>query len=99
VIFTYPNETQYIYPVPSAGGGADFEVERRTITAAEASAKQLTLSSVPANITDVILLVQGAGNMALGIDFSVSGSVLSWSGLGLDGLLAASDEITILYKT
>lgn len=100
-VFTYPSESQYIYPVPNSGGGGggtDFEVERRTLTAGEVLAGSLTLGQAPANASDVVLLVQDAGNMALGLDFTVSGSTLSWSGLGLDGLLAANDELTIFYK-
>jgi hypothetical protein len=73
------------------------KVEVRALTAAEITAKQLTLASTPKQATAVELTPQGACEQIYGIDFTVTGTTLSWSGLGLDGVLAVSDEIVISY--
>jgi hypothetical protein len=98
MVFTYPNSTQYIFPIPGGGGGNPLEVELRTISAPEDAAKQLTLTSTPLDGAKVILAIQGAPSQINGLDFSVTGTTLSWSGLGLDGILAAGDEIYIQYS-
>jgi hypothetical protein len=35
----------------------------------------------------------------MGTIFTVSGNELSWSGLGLDGILSSGDNLTVLYNT
>lgn len=97
--FTYPNETQYIYPVPSSGGGggASVEVEYRTLTAGEVTAGSLSLVDTPATPGDVVFGVEGGGVQVQPTDFVVSGTTLSWSGLSLDGILTAGDRVYILY--
>jgi hypothetical protein len=98
--FTYPNDTQFIYPVPSSGGGgggADVDVEYRIISAGEATAKSLTLAAAPADSAEVVFGVEGGGVQILGLDFNVSGSTLTWNGLALDGIINAGDQVYILY--
>lgn len=83
----------------SGGSGNPLEIEYRTITAPEDAAKQITLVAAPLNVTKVQMGVRGGGTQILGTDFTVSGSTLSWNGLGLDGILSTGDQITILYET
>lgn len=71
--------------------------EYRTISAGEESAKQLTLGATPATANKTILDVRGAGAQFYTDDYTVSGAVLSWSGLGLDGVLTAGDKVRITY--
>jgi hypothetical protein len=73
-------------------------VELRVITAGEETAKQLTLISTPASAPATIMEIAGAPSQFYGDDYNVSGAVLSWSGLGLDGILAAGDKLTISYN-
>lgn len=73
------------------------KVEYRTITPAEESAKQITLVETPFVPGEVMLDVKGGVAQFYGDDFTVSGNILSWSGLGLDGLLAQNDKVRILY--
>lgn len=81
----------------SSGGGVEPQVEYRTITSGEESSKSLTLASTPSDPTTVILDVAGGPAQVYGDDFTVSGDVLSWSGLGLDGLLEENDQLRIVY--
>jgi hypothetical protein len=73
-------------------------VEYRTITLAEETAKQLVLANTPLDSNEVIFAVQGGGTQIRASDFSVSGAILSWAGLGLDGILAEDDNILITYN-
>ena len=81
------------------GGGDSFKVEFRTITAPEATAKALTLVVAPLTPAEVSLSAIGGGDQFYGDDYTVSGSTLSWSGLGLDGVLASGDKVVIKYAT
>lgn len=78
--------------------GSSSTVETRTLSVGEAAAKQLTLSATPTSPTSTLLLPAGGPNQFYGDDFTVSGAVLTWSGLGLDGILAAGDKLTIIYN-
>lgn len=79
------------------GGGTALKVEYRTITAPEATAKAITLVATPATATEVVLNVAAGTPQFYGDDFTVSGTTLSWSGLGLDGVLAAGDKLVVQY--
>ncbi len=79
--------------------GETVKVEYRTITGPEDSAKQLTLAATPNNPLNVLLFVIGGFAQENGVDYSVSGNILDWNGLGLDGDLTAGDSIMLLYWT
>lgn len=59
--------------------------------------KSVTLAATPANPASTVLHVQGAPHQEYGIDFTVSGTTLSWNGLGLDGLLESGDKLRVVY--
>lgn len=80
------------------GGSANVKTEFRTISAGEESAKQLTLVNTPSAPTEVMLSIHEGSVGFYGVDYSVSGAILSWNGLGLDGLLASGDRVVINYK-
>jgi len=72
-------------------------VEYRDITLAEETAKQLTLANLPAEPTKVKLDIIGGSAQRYTVDFIVTGSILSWSGLRLDGVLVENSEVRINY--
>ncbi len=79
------------------GGGSNVKIEYRTLTSGEVLAKQIVLSNTPSLATEVALdLVSGSAQF-YGTDFTVSGVILSWNGLSLDGLLAAGDQLRVFY--
>lgn len=84
--------------VPPAPTGA-WSVEYRTLTAGEITAKSLTLAGSPASPSGTLLDLIGSCAQIYSVDFTVSGSTLSWSGLGLDGVLGAGDVLRIVYIT
>lgn len=82
------------YPL---GSGASKVVEIITLTAQNILDKNVTLGSAPPIPNLVSLTPEGGIPQIYGIDYSVSGSVLSWNGLGLDNYLAANEIIVVSY--
>jgi hypothetical protein len=73
------------------------QVEYRTISAGEITAKQLTLAFTPALAGKTMVDVIGGSAQHYGVDFIVSSNVLDWDGLGLEFELNANDVIRINY--
>lgn len=88
----YPTEGIALPPGPSGA----MVVDPRVITLGEETAKQLTLTATPAVPAAVILSVP-SGIAFYGVDYSVSGSILTWSGLGLDGFLITGVRVVIIF--
>lgn len=84
----------------NGGGGTGSEqVYYWTITSGEALAKSLTLPVLPADGDEVKVDWINVGPQAYGTDFTVTGTTLSWSGLGMDTEgLAAGDKLRIFYN-
>lgn len=80
--------------VPGVGG---YEVEQFTITEAQELAAEIELASTPTEPTRTLLFIDGAPATFYGLDFTVTGNVLSWGGTRLDGLLLEADLVRIVY--
>lgn len=85
-----------------SGGGVGFNgnevVLYHTITLGEATAKQLTLPSLPQDVTEVKVDWISVGPQVFGTDFTVTTNVLSWAGLGMDTEgLSSGDKLRIVY--
>lgn len=100
-----PTTGQTVYAWYTTGGlpvapviSGVYRVEYRTLTGGEATAEQITLSFTPGVPSYVSLDIKSAASAPyFGDDFTVSGNILSWSGLGLSGLLSAGDKLRIIY--
>jgi len=79
------------------GGSANFLVETRSITGTEISNKQLTLVNTPTASSAVIVDAIGGTGQRVSVDFSLTGNILSWNGLGLDGVVSSGDVLRISY--
>lgn len=99
----FAGQTVYVFyltggtpSVPVMSG--TYRVETRTITSGEATAGSLTLAFTPSTPSYVRVEVRGgAAGQAFGIDYTVSGTTLTWASYGLDGLLASGDVLIITY--
>lgn len=85
-----------------SGGGVGFNgnevVLYHTITLGEETAKQLTLPSLPQDVTEVKVDWISVGPQVFGTDFTVTTNVLSWAGLGMDTEgLSSGDKLRIVY--
>jgi len=83
--------------VQSIGTGQVQKVETRTLTTSEVASGQLTLLRAPFDATAVLIDVIEDGPQAYGTDYSVSGNVISWSGLGMAPAVGAGSILRIQY--
>lgn len=67
------------------------------ITSTHLSSKSLTLTNTPNLGYNVNILPRGGCAQFLHSDFSISGTSVSWDGLGLDGLLEIGDIVQVDY--
>lgn len=81
--------------VPSPSG--EQQVVYRDITLAEEIAKELTLAIAPATPAKTVVDIISGSSQRFNVDFTVVGAVLSWNGLGLDGVLLENDVLRIQY--
>jgi hypothetical protein len=92
-----------VYPSNSGGGGGSTTVyqpvvEVITLVLGDLSSKFVELANTPFIASDVTLSIGGAPGQTYGDDFVVTGNILSWNGLALDGILVAGDKFTISYS-
>jgi hypothetical protein len=81
----------------TGSGSTTEELEYRVLTAPEVAAKSIILGALPIDGTKVMVDTVGGCSQIYSTDFIVSGMVLDWTGLGLDGLLAAGDVLRIHF--
>jgi hypothetical protein len=84
--------------IASGGGSTTRIVELFTLNSGQEAAKQIVLGATPIIANFTVLEIASAPSQFYGLDFTVSGNILSWSGLGLDGILAAGDNLTVTYN-
>jgi hypothetical protein len=76
----------------------DWVTQTKTLTSGQVSSKTIALSPTPKFPGEVCLTVLGGLEQVNGVDFEVvSGNILTWDGLGLDGDLEAGDQIILKY--
>lgn len=75
-----------------------YHVERFTLTPLDISNKYVTLALAPVTPSNTNLYIGGGLYQDYGVDFTVSGTQLSWNGLGLDGILHAGDKLLVQYN-
>lgn len=84
------------WTTPSSSGVQ--RVDKFTLNGTNITNKFVTLSLTPSTAANTILIVEDAGGMFYGIDFTVTSSQLGWSGLGLDGIFSSGDNLTVTYS-
>lgn len=79
------------------GANSGFIVERIQLTNQNILDKFVTLTSTPMFPNMVFLTIESGIAQVNGIDFQVTGNVLSWDSLGLDNFLDNTDVLIVLY--
>lgn len=82
------------YIVSSGSSGLNFEYH--TVTAAEVAAKQFSLLKDPAGSQVCIDIIEGTSQQPA-IDYAISGRIVSWDGLALDGVIEEGDIVRCIY--
>lgn len=92
------NGIEYELLTGSTPGVGGYAVDYVTISAAQATAKEVVLSGTPTHPSRTLLdITNGGGAQIYSLDFSVSTNVLTWAGTRLDGILGEGDEIRIIW--
>ncbi len=79
--------------------GKNISVDEFTLDPTQiGTTKSVTLSQTPAVDGDVSLVVYGGIPQDNGVDFSVTGTTLTWNGMGLDGILEVGDKLEVTYS-
>ena len=76
------------------------QVDQFTLSSGDISNKYIMLSAQPNVATRTVLIIKNGISQQYGDDFMMdvgSPQTLTWNGLGLDGLLATGDKITVVY--
>lgn len=82
-----------------AGGAGDVFVDTIVLDAGMVAAKAVTLTDTPATAAYTLLQLVGGGVQQYTTDFTVSGTTLSWNGLGMDALpMAVGDVLVVMYQ-
>ena len=83
----------------AADTGNNTKVETLTLDGDDITNKTVTLSETPLVAGEVAISVKGIGDQFYSDDFTVSGTTVSWSGLGMDSLsLEAGDKVRAVYE-
>lgn len=80
------------------GTSTVFGHETVTLTTEMIAAKELTLTFTPTPGSSVQVVPVGGPTQVPFVDYDISGSVMSWDGLGLDGILDEGDQLVIYYQ-
>lgn len=74
-----------------------FQVEQYQITQSLIDSRMLSTMYVPSEPTQVRVEVQGAGPQYYSVDYTVSGRVVQWAGLGMEIVLILNRIIRVSY--
>jgi len=82
-----------------AAPGTKENVYEVTLVTSDITNKYITLPTAPFIPDKTLLTIIGGPMQEYGVDFTISGAVLSWNGLALDGVLVAGDILIIQFLT
>lgn len=94
-----PSSKTWVQITGGGGGSGNYFPETvRSITAGEITTKSITLGGTPTDANKTRFFIDGAPTLTYGVDFTVSGNVLTWNGLGLDGIIEENDKVFVTYN-
>lgn len=78
-------------------------IEKFLISPTDVTNKGVVVANIPINPANVILSYIGFGEQLYSVDFTVNSNLVAnqtidWTGLGLDGVIQAGDNLTITYQ-
>lgn len=97
-ILTFQTGVWYVSDESSSISSGSYNVQKYTLNGTDISNKFVTLSTTPTTANLTCLTVIGGIEQDYSVDFTVSGTQLSWSGLGLDGVLVSGDKLVVTYN-
>jgi hypothetical protein len=86
------------YSGSAASSGSAFNVQYFVLTGTDITNKYLVLPNTPSDSSKVLIAVADLiGDPENGLDYTVTGQVISWNGLGLQPYLTAGMKLTVTY--
>lgn len=79
------------------GQSAGSIVEFVTLTQEDIDDKQVTLSNTPLSPSTVMVTPEGGIPQINGVDYIITGNILSWDSLGLDGFLEVNEVLIVQH--
>lgn len=68
-----------------------------TLSSGMITAKQVTLVGTPKTNQGVLVVPKNGPPQVQDLDYTISGQVVSWDGLGMDGVLEENDILAVYY--
>lgn len=96
-LYTYNASGHTWVLIGPAGNTSTYVVDEFTLSSTDITNKYVTLSSTPNFPAKAVLEVIGGPTQSYSADYTISGTQLSWSGLFLDGVLEAGDQLIVQY--
>lgn len=85
-------------PAGPAGPATVTEIRQLiTLSSGNIVSKSFAIASTPLVPANLKLFLEGGPKAVYSRDFSVSGTTVSWSGLGLEGFLEAGEQVEVYY--
>ena len=82
---------------PAPGTDKTYYTEDFTLSPTDISNGYVTLSKTPTSAVETSVTPIGGVEQDYGTDYTVSGTTLSWSGLGMAAFLVSGNVLRILY--
>lgn len=79
------------------GQAAGSIIEIVTLNQDDIDAKQVTLNTTPLSPSTVIVTPEGGIPQINGVDYIITGNILSWDSLGLDGFLEVNEVLIVQH--
>jgi hypothetical protein len=94
----YKDDTGTEYELGTVQDASTIEVEYITLDATAIANKQITLAYTPLNPTEVTLDIISGPSQVYSVDYTVTGNILSWSGLPPEAFLEVGDSCRVTYS-
>ena len=74
-------------------------IEDHVVTTSDMTSKSITLSQSTSDPNKVALTVYGGLPQNIGTDYTGTSTMVTWNGMGLDGVIAAGEEVRLVYPS
>jgi|SRR5271165_392295 len=102
IINPFTGQFDFVGSGGGGGGGNSVAVDTFTLSGTDITNKGVVLSKIPTIASKVFLSVGSAPGQSYTTDYIIDSNLspnktLDWTGLGLDGILSAGDQLIVIY--
>jgi hypothetical protein len=92
------NFTELAFAINTSSGSLEVIKDVFVIDSSSLASKQLVLSDDPVDVTDATMEIRSAPAQVAGYDYTITGSIVDWNGLTLDGQFTVGDIVTVKFQ-